>query len=95
MAAAEEAGALEWEPHIPQAELASDSLSAGAAPLLEDSALVQLGHAAVKGLGDVSAEVAASWWRALDAIAPDITRIAGNASRTSLPAFLLLHNVRH
>ena len=87
------AGELEWEPHLPQAEHMSDSLPADAAPVLEDCALVQLGHAAVKGLGDVSIEVAASWRRVLDAIAPSITRIAGNASRTSLAAFLLLHKV--
>ena len=88
------AEALEWEPHSTQAEPMSDSLPADTAPVLEDSALVQLGHTAVRGLGDVSAAVAASWRRVLDAVAPDITRIAGNASRTSLAAFLLLHEVR-
>lgn len=72
----------------------SDSPSASAVAVLDDNALVQLGHVAVKGLGDLSAEVAATWRRAVDAIAPDITRIAADTSRTSLAAFLLLHKVR-
>ena len=79
---------------IPHRDPLSHSLSAPAAAVLDDSALVQLGHTAVKGLSDVSTEVAASWRRVLDVIAPRITRIAGNASTTSLTAFLLLHKVR-
>ena len=65
------------------------------AAVLEDSDLVQLGHTAVKGLNDVSAEVAASWQQVLEFAGPSIMRIASNASRTSLAAFLLLHKVRH
>ena len=89
-----QAAAEAEDSHLPHREPLSDSLSASAAAVLEDAALVQLGHIAVKGLGDVSGEVAASWRRVLDAIAPLITCLAGNASRTSLAAFLLLHKVR-
>ena len=74
------------------AEAESVSASTSAA-VLEDDALVQLGHVAVRGLSDVSAEVAASWRQVLDAMAASITRIASNATRSSLSAFLLLNKV--
>lgn len=66
--------------------------SAISACLEDDSTLVQLGQAAVAGLNDVCAEVAASWRQVIDVMAPTITRIATNASRAE--AFLLLHEVR-
>ena len=80
-------------PRNPHTEPLSDRPSATAVAVLEDSELVQLGHTAVTGLGDISTEAASSWRRVLDTIAPDITRMASNASRTSLAAFLLLHKV--
>lgn len=76
-------------------EAAACSSPATIAAVLEDSDLVQLGHTAVKGLNDVSAEVAASWQQVLEIMGPSIMRIASNARRTSLAAFLLLHKVRH
>ena len=75
-------------------EAPSRAVSAStSAAVLEDDALVQLGHVAVRGLSDVSAEVAASWRQVLGAMAASITRIASNASRSSLSAFLLLNKV--
>ena len=88
-----QAAAEALSPHMPHREPLADSLSDTALAVLEDTTLVQLGHTAVKGLGDVGAEVAANWRLVLDALAPGITRLAGNASRTSLAAFLLLHKV--
>lgn len=75
-----------------RAEAVRVSASTSAA-VLEDDALVQLGHVAVRGLSDISAEVAACWRQVLDALAASITRIASNASRSSLSAFLLLNKV--
>ena len=70
------------------------SLAARRAVQLPDSALVQLGQAAMAGVSDVSADVAAAWHQVLDCMAPAIMRIATSASRSTLPAFLLLHEVR-
>ena len=70
------------------------SSAARRAVLLRDSALVQLGQAAMAGVSDVSTDVAAAWHQVLDRMAPAIMRIATSASRTTLPAFLLLHEVR-
>ena len=78
---------------IPSAAEAESIFASSSEAVLEDDALVQLCHMAVRGLSDVSAEVAASWRQVLDAMAASITRIASNASRSSLSAFLLLHKV--
>ena len=70
------------------------SSAARRAAVLPDSAVVQLGQAAVAGVSDVSADVATAWHQVLDCVAPAIMRIATSASRSTLPAFLLLHEVR-
>ena len=70
------------------------SSAARRAAVPPDSTLVQLGQAAVAGVSDVSADVAAAWRQVLDCMAPAIMQIATSASRSTLPAFLLLHEVK-
>lgn len=89
-AASSEPSNLDKIPSVAEAESIFASCSEA---VLEDDALVQLCHMAVRGLSDVSAEVAASWRQVLDAMTASITRIASNASRSSLSAFLLLQKV--
>ena len=90
------AGSEPSNQHAPSANASAEPASSAArrAVLLPDSGLVQLGQAAVAGVSDVSADVAAAWHQVLDCVAPAIMRIATSASRSTLPAFLLLHEVR-
>ena len=80
--------------HDTLTDVTISTLSARYPVVLPDSALVQLGQAAVAGVSDVGADVAAAWHQVVDCMAPAIMRVATSASRSTLPAFLLLHEVR-
>ena len=88
-----EPSALHAAPIDATTSAGSGSSAARRAMGLPDSALVLLGQAAVAGVSDVNADVAAAWHHVLDCMAPAIMRIATSASRSTLPAFLLLHEV--